>query len=202
MNRLKTLQNLRNRYFAMRHGHSLANQQGLIVSDPRNGVDGYGLSPRGREQVENSISNAGLDGQPMRIVSSDFRRALESARIAHRLLDTPTELVTDPRLRERFFGELELGTDTAYETVWQRDAVDADHRELGVESASSVMARVTGLVADLEADHADETFLLVSHGDALQILLTAFAGLDASTHRDIAHLQTAEIRALRFASVT
>ena len=58
------------------------------------------------------------------------------------------------------------------------------------------------MVADLEADHADETFLLVSHGDALQILLTAFAGLDASTHRDIEHLQTAEIRALRFASAT
>ena len=199
MNRLKTLQNLRNRYFAMRHGHSLANQQGLIVSDPENGLDGFGLSPRGREQVETSIGQSGLNDQPLRIVSSDFRRALESAQIALQLLDTRTELVTDPRLRERFFGELELGTDAAYETVWQRDAVNADHRELGVESASSVMARVTGLVADLEAEHADETFLLVSHGDALQILLTAFAGLDASTHRNIDHLQTAEIRALRLA---
>ena len=36
--------------------------------------------------------------------------------------------------------------------------------------------------------------LLVSHGDPLQILLTFFNDLPAGQHRDIPHLDVAEIR--------
>jgi broad specificity phosphatase PhoE len=38
--------------------------------------------------------------------------------------------------------------------------------------------------------------VLVSHGDVLQILQTAFEGLDPSKHRSIPHLPTAELRQL------
>ena len=46
---------------------------------------------------------------------------------------------------------------------------------------------------------ADTTVLLVSHGDALQILQTAFHRMDASRHRQLDHLDTAEIRLLTLA---
>ena len=61
------------------------------------------------------------------------------------------------------------------------------------------MMRVTGLVAELEQRRQGATFLLVSHGDALQILQTAFARREASAHRQLPHLQTAEIRRLLLA---
>ena len=58
------------------------------------------------------------------------------------------------------------------------------------------MARVTALVIELERRYAATNLLLVSHGDALQILQTAFARQDAATHRQLKHLHTDEIRCL------
>jgi broad specificity phosphatase PhoE len=46
----------------MRHGQSLANQQGIIVSDPVSGVlEEYGLSVVGRRQAEESAQSSGLN---------------------------------------------------------------------------------------------------------------------------------------------
>ena len=199
MNHLDKIERLGNRYFAMRHGHSLANQQGLIVSDPANGCRGYGLSAAGRSQLESSCGEVdSLDSKTM-IISSDFRRAIESAEIAARLFGLTALIETDARLRERHFGELELGPDDAYAEVWRHDAEDADHEHRAVESPNRVMSRVTELITDLERRHVHQTFLLVSHGDALQILQTAFARRDAASHRQLQHLQTAEIRLLQLA---
>ena len=61
------------------------------------------------------------------------------------------------------------------------------------------MRRVTSLVADYESSHRGATLLLVSHGDALQLLQTAFRKQDASRHRSLEHLETAEIRLLELA---
>jgi len=181
----------------MRHGHSLANQQGIIVSHPVNGCGAYGLSDLGRRQVADGLAgDHGLDEATL-IVSSDFRRALETAQIAHRRLACRQPIVFDERLRERNFGELELTSDNGYAGVWQQDAADPDSNRRGVESPNQVMRRVTSLVADYESSHRDATLLLVSHGDALQLLQTAFGKQDAARHRSLDHLETAEIRLLR-----
>jgi len=197
LNHLSDLTTLSNRYFAMRHGHSIGNQQGIIVSYPENGCSGYGLSDAGTNQVKTSLQqDRSLDGNTV-IISSDFRRALESAAIAQRHLDCVLPVVTEIRLRERDFGELELGADSAYPAVWQQDLINADGDFRSVESANRVMERVTALIVDLESHYSDACLLLVSHGDALQILQTAFARQDASQHRQLQHLETAEIRSLR-----
>lgn len=196
MNHLLNIAGLKNRYFAMRHGHSQANQQGIIVSHPENGCDHYGLSERGRQQVRASLrQNNQLDANTM-VVSSDFKRARESAGIAFELLACGITIDLDPRLRERHFGELEMSADDSYDQVWQQDKVNPDSCVKGVESVNQVMARVTAVIADYENRYSAATILLVSHGDALQILQTAFARLDASTHRQLEHLHTAEIRQL------
>ena len=196
MNQIPDNRPLANRYFAMRHGHSQANQRGIIVSRPENGCSGFGLSERGRRQVAEGIAAvSGLDRSTL-IVSSDFSRALESARIVHAMLDCTAPVAIDERLRERNFGSLELGPDDAYARVWREDAVDPDSENMGVESANSVTRRVTSLIADYESSHRGVTLLLVSHGDALQLLQTAFLRRDASRHRSLEHLETAEIRRL------
>lgn len=196
MNHLLSIERLNNRYFAMRHGHSLANQQGIIVSHPDNGRYNYGLSEQGREQVRASLrQNSELDAKTL-VVTSDFRRARESAGLAVELLACNMAIREEPRLRERHFGELELASDDRYAQVWQQDEVNPDSRVKGVESVNQVMARVTAVIADYENQYSAATILLVSHGDALQILQTAFARLDASSHRQLEHLHTAEIRQL------
>jgi len=199
LNHLSNCAALGNRYYVMRHGHSLGNQQGIIVSYPENGCDGFGLSEQGREQVEASLRIDSLLDVDTVIVSSDFNRAVESAAIARQALSSRSPIETDVRLRERNFGQLELGPDSAYQAVWQHDEQDPDSDYRAVESVNQVMSRVTGLIVDLERRFADTSLLLISHGDALQILQTAFAGRDASTHRQLQHLQTAEIRYLRLA---
>ncbi len=42
----------------------------------------------------------------------------------------------------------------------------------------------------------NETILLVSHGDILQILQTAFAGIRSGLHRTLPHLETAQLKRL------
>ena len=180
----------------MRHGHSLANLQGIIVSHPQHGIDDYGLSDQGVSQVSEIRSFDARLNKNALIVSSDFKRARESAEITHRLLECDTPIQIDERLRERFFGELELGADSGYESVWYEDQTNANNTLFGVESPNQVMARVTELISEYEEDLSGMTLLLVSHGDALQILQTAFAKQDASKHRMQVHLETAEIREL------
>jgi len=194
LNHLLTLDKLSNRYFAMRHGHSLANEQGLIVSHADNGCTGYGLSALGRTQVEDSLRQSDLLDADTIVLSSDFVRAVETAAIVVRLLGCSRDVETELRLRERDFGDLELGPDSAYPGVWEQDERDTDGCYHAVETANRVMARVTALIVELEKRNAGATFLLVSHGDALQIMQTAFARCEASTHRQLEHLQTAEIR--------
>jgi len=196
MNRLLDIERLNNRYFVMRHGHSMANQQRIIVSHPDNGRDNYGLSELGRKQVRTSLQQDNRLDTGTVIVTSDFKRARETAAIVVEMLACSASLCEEPRLRERNFGELELADDDSYHDVWQQDEVNPDSQARGVESVNQVMARVSSVVADYEALYCAATILFISHGDALQILQTAFARLDASTHRQLDHLNTAEIRQL------
>jgi len=198
LNYLLEIDRLSNRYFAMRHGHSIANQQGIIVSHSDNGRDRFGLSKLGSAQVKESLQKFGLLDVNTIIVSSDFSRARESAEIASNLLGCVAAISFDLRLRERNFGELELSSDSGYEDVWGEDAVNPDSNHRGVESVNEVMSRVTSVVTEYEDQYSKATILLVSHGDALQILQTAFARMEGSAHRQLDHLHTAQIRQLQF----
>ena len=200
MNHLQLIKSLNNRYFVMRHGESIANQEGLIVSTPEKGIDEYGLTNTGRLQVKQSVYAKTLLSGDSKIISSDFKRARESAEIAHSVLSCKDDVRLSENLRERFFGDFEMSSNIHYQTVWDNDAVNSGHSIDNVESADAVMERTSSLVLSLERDSSGKIFLLVSHGDALQILQAAFLKAEASTHRSLPHLQTAEIRELILAS--
>ena len=200
VNRLLAVRNLSNCYYAMRHGHSEANEAGIVVSDPKFGTTHYGLSGEGIRQVELALStNHELDRDTL-IISSDFKRAWDSAKLVHKALNCTCSLIADRRLRERFFGRHDGGSDSIYPQVWALDRIDPSHTRNEVESADAVMQRVTDLVVELEHDYRNINVLLVAHGDVLQILQTAFARLSAGQHRDQRHLNTGEIRRLELAS--
>ena len=199
MNNFLDITELNNQYFILRHGESRANSEGIIVGTPENGISKYGLTDEGRAQVDRTISKAKSDellDSKTRIVSSDFKSAFESAGIAGQLLDSKYSVEPEPKMRARDFGDFELQSNTHYQTVWDNDAQDSSHTSDNVESADAVMQRVTEFMWSLESYYKDQTFLLVAHGDTLQILLAAFNKYPASKQREIPHLEIAEMRPL------
>ena len=196
-------QSLRNEYYALRHGWSKANEAGIIVSRIDSGARlEYGLHATGREQARaaGDAFKAIVGERPVAILSSDFSRTFETAKLVAAAVNADVE--AEPALRERDFGDFELGPNTAYEAVWEQDAIDAKHTAWGVEAASAVLKRAAGAVQRVETKHEGHVCLLVSHGDCLQILQTAFAGVDVSAHRSLPHLETCELRRLELLGVS
>ena len=185
---------LNNRFLLMRHGQSLANERGLIVSCPENAIAQYGLTFAGTQQVHEAIKAADL-GNDVIIVSSDYARARETAEIAHHLLQADS-INFDTRLRERSFGDWELQEDSNYESVWESDLAQPTKPKNNVESVVSVINRTLSCIMDLNADYDSRQILLVCHGDVLQIALAHFAGVLVHRHRSLKPLENAEIRLL------
>ena len=73
---------LRHRYFAVRHGQSLANVEGVVSSHPDVAPFQHGLTDTGKEQVRASASALPLEHYA--VVSSDYLRAAETAELLHR----------------------------------------------------------------------------------------------------------------------
>ena len=231
-------------YYALRHGQSLANVEKIISSDPQISTVQHGLSDMGKLQARKAgemfmedyhHTDTADDYEGVAIFSSDFTRARETASIFAKSLSSSqspqipiynNDIVLETKLRERYFGVLNGGPDTKYQSVWDIDCTDPDHEEYDVESANSVLERTTRLICDLddmlsssattsttssssssstlENDHEGDgkkkkkwKVILVAHGDVLQILQTGFLlHEDASKHRSLDHLETATIRKL------
>jgi broad specificity phosphatase PhoE len=185
---------MRNRYFALRHGESEANQQGIIISDPERGIHQYGLTARGRDQVRLGLEmfNSQFE-QPPVIVSSDFLRTKESADLAKSILGS-SRLNTTSLLRERFFGPLEGTSNSRYQEVWDRDK---RHKACpGVETPLEVWSRLEVFLSQMEWVFHGKDILLVSHGDTLQILIHTLSGGNPWHHRQLTPIKTGEVRAV------
>jgi len=111
----------------------------------------------------------------------------------------------ETRLRERNFGELNGGSDSRYQDVWDIDISNPTHNEFGVESVYSVVERTTNMVLEIDEELSVTSekkgsppwkCVLVAHGDVLQILQTGFRKMDGSLHRTLPHLETATVRDL------
>ncbi len=185
---------LKNRYFAFRHGESRANVEGIIVSSPAIGTVKYGLSEEGCRQVAASAEKLPDLNDPV-IVSSDFKRTVQTAEIIKAIVGVE-QVSLDVRLRERFFGEWDGACYLHYADTWQKDEVDPDQEMGGAESANAVRCRVVEVVKDLDAMFAGRDVILVSHGDPLRMLQTAFEGLDTALNRTIPYFETAGWRLL------
>jgi len=201
MNYLLKVKSLKNEYYIQRHGESSASKKKLILSHP---VDGqkmeFALTELGKEQTKQSVrkalENKWLDDQTI-IYSSNFSRARQTAAITRTILGSPPVHITN-KLRERFFGKWERTENKNYLKVWKDDTKDYKHKINEVESVDEILSRVTALILSLEYKYKGRKILLVSHGDTLQVLLTAFAKVHPSHHPSLSYLDLAEIRALEF----
>jgi len=194
---LRLPESISNTYYALRHAHSVANLQNRIVSYPRHGRSGFGLSSHGTAQCAARADSwrGELFGRQVVVIASDFLRAVETGLFLVRALNL-RRLGTAAVLRERNFGQLEFQTDKNYKLVWDRDRRNPAHRFMGVESVLMVGRRTLGFIRQCEKKYKGCAIVLVSHGDALQILETHFRFLSPQMHRSLPPLRNAELRIL------
>jgi len=185
----------KNSYYAFRHGQSRANVEGIIISDPKIGTVDYGLTDEGRRQVAGSLELAEVFNAESLIYSSDFLRARETAEIIRDTLGVP-EIIFEERLRERFFGEWEGQCHANYSKTWKKDAFDPTREYNGAESSRAVQQRMWAVIQSLENAFEGKTVILVSHGDPLMLLQTAFKNLGPERHRSLPYIETAQWRLL------
>lgn len=180
--------------FVLRHGRSLANEQGLIASTMANAGDDFGLTPEGRAQVRERIAQArDRLSEPVAVLSSPLLRARETAAIVAEVAGTIAEI--DDRLIERGFGDLEMALDDRYESVWEIDRRDPTHRTWNVESVVEVWSRVRSLMYERHAEVSAGTLILVTHGDVASTLICGSSGAPLSRHREVGGLATGQMQA-------
>jgi broad specificity phosphatase PhoE len=163
----------------------------------RHGQTEYNAGSRMQGQLDTDLSDLGRNQavaaaevlakrQPLLIVSSDLRRALDTAMALSERAGLPVSV--DTRLRETHLGDWQgmthLEVDAAApgaRLAWRDDARWAPH---GGESRLDVAARSMPLVADLVAgqaewgvDEPDRPVVLVAHGGLIAALTAALLRL-------------------------
>ena len=168
------------RLVMLRHGQTEFNagsrMQGQLDTD---------LTELGRSQAL-AAAEVLAKRQPLLIVSSDLRRAYDTAETLAQCCGLPVHV--DPRLRETHLGDwqglthhqVDAGSPGA-RLAWRDDATWAPH---GGESRVDVAERSTPVVAELVtgepewgADDAERPVVLVAHGGLIAALTAALLDL-------------------------
>jgi broad specificity phosphatase PhoE len=163
----------------------------------RHGQTEFNAGSRMQGQLDTQLSELGRDQsvsaaevlakrQPLLIVSSDLRRALDTAETLGERSGVP--VVVDTRLRETHLGDWQGMTHVEVDTAapgarlaWRNDARWAPH---GGESRVDVAARAMPLIAELVAeqsewgtDEPERPVVLVAHGGLIAALTAALLKL-------------------------
>lgn len=155
-------------YF-MRHGQSLANARGLVAGQ----LDSP-LTELGRQQAEAAGRVALAEGLKFdAIISSDLKRAAETARIVAGILGFDQNRITyTPLLAERGGGDFEGGPIDNYFAAGETEAVG----QHGVESLERLYGRAQRLLESLRRDYPAKAVLLVGHSGIGKMLRLAATG--------------------------
>lgn len=169
------------RLYLARHGATP-----LSTEDRFSGADGVELSDDGRVQCARLGARL-VDEKIDAIYSSNYSRAIESARIAGAPLGmAPT--VRDG-LREISHGHWEGLTRREVEqrfrdeyAAWEEDPFT--FAPSGGESGVSVLARALPVIRELVTTHEGQRILVVSHKATIRIVLSSLLGFDVRGYRD------------------
>ena len=147
-----------------RHGLTAYNVEGRMQGS----VD-VGLNDLGHWQARTAAASLAERYEVDAIVSSDLRRARETAEYLARVTGLP--VTTDERLRERHFGDWEGLTRTEISQRWPdefRRWWEQGHSPGGIggEDRGDVARRYAAAVAEHAAALGQGTLVVVSHGTA------------------------------------
>ena len=131
------------------------------------------------------------------VISSDFKRTVETATIIHKHFQVKAPLRLEPALRERGFGRYHLTSESNAITVFKRDYEDPTHKDNGCESLMEMVLRLSRLLQSLDEEYTDKILLLVSHGDPLLTLFAVSSGVPPNERwTSLPHFANCDIREL------
>ncbi|ASK64734.1 fructose 1,6-bisphosphatase [Brachybacterium avium] len=175
----------RTRLVLVRHGQTDFNREGRLQGQ----VD-IPLNATGIRQAE-SLAPVLAAEPPDVLVASPLERALATARLMSR--GTAVEVRTDDAFLERGFGQWEGLRGEEIRLRWPEQHADwRAHRPvlgLDVEDRPEVGERVAAACRALVADHVGGTVMVVAHGAAITLGITALLGLDTNGFRGLAGLE-------------
>ena len=152
------------RLVLIRHGESEGNRDRTFTRTPE-----VPLTDAGRDQVRARADWVAARYSPVRIVTSPFRRARETAAILAERLAVP--VTTEDGLRERSFGEL---AGRPYSALAECDGYDPVNYWTwcppGGETLDEVVVRAGGALDRVAAEAPDEDVVVVSHGGVMMAL--------------------------------
>jgi probable phosphoglycerate mutase len=183
----------------MRHGLSEANKLNLITSQPDNGLNAYGLTAEGEQDIKKKLSHqliSALSEKSLIILCSPFLRTFETACLVKSFISDAVVIRND-RLRERCFGEFEKTDSTNYDKVWKEDNENLKHKNREVESVFEVAMRLLPLLLEIEKSYSNKNILCVSHGDICNILFSLFERRNPKYHNLNYKFATGEIKKMR-----
>jgi len=166
--------------FAVRHGQTDLNAENRV----QGGRSDLPLNSKGREQAHmlaDELSSCGIDV----IVTSTRKRAEETAQIINERLNV--EIIKEPRLIERDFGDFEGGPVSEVDILslrrW-RDNAPTPNGETIRETAYRVFAALDEIIKRFDGQNV----LIVAHGHVVRSILWYFNGLPKDGEDDGAEI--------------
>lgn len=169
------------RLYLVRHGESEANVAGVLQGQTHGALTAVGRDAAHR--LGRALANLPATERPTTILTSDLRRAVETAEIiAEALGAAPLHF---PAAREWNVGDLDGLPAAALRDAIERSGLSAaEFAPPGGESLSQLHARASRVLADLARETAvgtrsteRERTLLVSHGDFIRMAIGAAASM-------------------------
>ena len=152
------------RLLLVRHGESAANALRRFTESERNP-----LSPVGREQAARTAALLRARFAPVRIVSSPFTRAQQTAEIIASALALPIEL--EPAFREQFLGELHgQPFDAALRAPGYESHSRWEWRPPGGETLIEVQTRAVPALLGVARASVGVDVVVTSHAGTIQSL--------------------------------
>lgn len=170
----------------LRHGRTAYNAVGRLQGQVDIPLDEVGLW-----QAQHGAEALARLHAPARVISSDLVRARVTAE--HYADAAGASVLADPRVRERSFGLWEGLTREEIADGWPQEFEQwrrgSDPEGIDVESRAAVAARVAEAVNDHGRDLSPtDTLVVVAHGAAITLGITALLGLDPDSWRGISGL--------------
>lgn len=176
---------VRTRLVLVRHGQTDYNREGRLQGQ----VD-IPLNEAGTRQAA-VLAATVAENPPDLLVSSPLERARDTAAIVG---DTSgLDVTIDEAFLERGFGRWEGLRGEEIRRHWPAEHADwRAHRPvhgLGVEDRPAVGDRVAAACRQLVAENTGGTVMVIAHGAAITLGITALLGLDADDFRGVAGLE-------------
>lgn len=176
---------MRTRLILVRHGQTDHNREARLQGQ----ID-IPLNNTGRRQAA-VLAATVAENPPDLIIASPLSRAHDTARIIGEA--SGLDVATDAAFLERGFGQWEGLRGEEIRRHWPQQHADwRAHRTvhgLDVEDRPAVAARMASACHQLVSENAGRTIMVVSHGAAITLGITAMLGLDGNGFRGISGLE-------------